>query len=289
MERKARLGRGLDALLGTTDEQGTASTNAQAQVTVDTIDQNPFQPRKTFDHDEIKSLSETIRAHGILQPLVVRQVGDRFQLIAGERRLRAAKEAGLAKVPVTVVDFNDQQVLEAALVENIHRADLNPIEKAQGFREYLDRFQMTHDQLAHRLGLARSTLTNLVALLDLAPEVQDAVRVGQLSTGHAKLLKGVEDHERQIALSKEIVARGLSVHATEALIKPPAPPEKTEPEEKEKPVVEKTAHVQGIEDELRQKLSLRIQIRLKGKENGQIVMFFETTDDFERLLEVLRK
>jgi len=290
MERKARLGRGLDALLGTAEEQGTTSASALSQVTVDTIDQNPFQPRKTFDQDEIKSLSETIRAHGILQPLVVRQVGERFQLIAGERRLRAAKAVGLAKVPVTVVDFNDQQVLEAALVENIHRSDLNPIEKAQGFKEYLSRFQMTHDQLANRLGLARSTVTNLVALLDLPPEVQEAVRVGQLSTGHAKLLKGIEDRERQVALSKEIVARGLSVHATEALIKPPAPPEKPpDPEEKETPALEKTTHMQGIEDELRQKLSLKVDIRLKGKEKGQIVLCFETTDDFERVLEVLRK
>src|SRR5262245_43269163 len=266
MERKARLGRGLDALLGTTDEQGAAQVGAQSQVTVDAIDQNPYQPRKTFDPDEIKSLSATIKAHGILQPLVVRQVGERFQLIAGERRLRAAKEAGLPTVPVTVVDFNDQQVLEAALIENIHRADLNPIEKAQGFKEYLGRFQMTHEQLANRLGLGRATVTNLVALLDLPPEVQDAVRVRQLSTGHAKLLKGVEDRDRQVALCKEIVARGLSVHATESLIKQPPPQEETPQAEKEKAVVEKTGHVQGIEDELRQKFALKVDIRLKGKE-----------------------
>src|SRR5215471_1833185 len=171
MERKVRLGRGLDALLGTAEEQGTTSASAPSQVTVDTIDQNPFQPRKTFDQDEITSLSETIKAHGILQPLVVRQVGDRFQLIAGERRLRAAQAVGLSAVPVTVVDFNDQQVLEAALVENIQRADLNPIEKAQGFKEYLDRYHLTHEQLAGRLGMARPSITNLVALLDLPVEV----------------------------------------------------------------------------------------------------------------------
>src|SRR6202011_4828937 len=127
----------------------------------------------------------------------------------GERRLRAAQTAGLSAVPVHIVNFNDQQVLEAALVENIHRSDLNPIEKAQGFKEHLDRFHMTHEQLAGRLGLARSTITNLVALLDLPPDVQNAVRVGQLSTGHAKLLKGVADRERMVALSKEIIARGL--------------------------------------------------------------------------------
>src|SRR4051794_25395264 len=192
MDTKPRLGRGLDALLGPTDPPEKTT----AEVAVEVIEHNPYQPRKTFDDDELASLTNSIRTHGILQPLVVRQVGDRFQLIAGERRLRAAKEVGLAKVPVTVVDFNDQQVLEAALVENIHRSDLNPIEKAQGFKEYLGRFQMTHDQLANRLGLARSTVTNLVALLDLPPEVQEAVRVGQLSTGHAKLLKGIEERDR---------------------------------------------------------------------------------------------
>src|SRR5262249_17237934 len=168
----------------------------------------------------------------------------------------------------------------------------NPIEKALGFKEYLGRFQMTHEQLASRLGLGRTTVTNLVALLDLPPEVQDAVRVGQLSTGHAKLLKGVEDRKRQISVCKEIVSRGLSVHATESLIKPGVAQEKAEkpePEENEKPVFEKTAHVQSIEDELRQKLSMKIDIRIKGKEKGQIVLSFESNDDFERLLEVLRK
>src|SRR5262245_6555408 len=287
MEKKARLGRGLDALFGA-DEAAT-STATSNQVTIDQIDANPFQPRKTFDEDEIRSLSETIKSHGILQPLVVRQVGERYQLIAGERRLRAAKAAGLPAVPVTVVDFNDQQVIEAALVENIHRSDLNPIEKAQGFKEYLSRFQMTHEQLAQRLGLARSSITNLVALLDLPSEVQDAVRVGQLSTGHAKLLKGVEDRERQVSLCKEIVARGLSVHATEALLKQPAAIEKDYNVEREAGPSFKTAHVQSIEDELRQKLATRIEIKLKGKDRGQIVVGFESNDDFERLLELLRR
>lgn len=287
MEKKARLGRGLEALFGA-DENTSAPVGTGNQVVIDQIDINPFQPRKTFDEDEIRSLSETIKAHGVLQPLVVRQVGERFQLIAGERRLRAAKAAGLPSVPVNVVDFNDQQVLEAALVENIHRQDLNPIEKAQGFKEYLSRFQMTHEQLAQRLGLARSSITNLVALLDLPVEVQDAVRVGQLSTGHAKILKGVEDRERQLSLCKEIVAMGLSVKATEALLKQPVEEEK-ETTSHESGTTMKTAHVQGIEDELRGKLSTKIEIKLKAKDRGQIVLAFETNDDFERLLEILRR
>src|SRR5207247_64029 len=144
------------------------------------------QPRKHFDQDEIAALTASVKSHGILQPLVVRHVGDHYQLVAGERRLRAAKEAGLKAVPIRVVDFNDQQAFEAALVENIQRTDLNPIEKAHGFKDYVDRFSLNHDQLAKRLGLARSSITNLLHLLDLAPEVQDGVRLNQISEAHAK-------------------------------------------------------------------------------------------------------
>ncbi len=294
MDKKSRLGRGLDALLSNGDEGGVATGGSQTKVPVETIEQNPFQPRKAFDTDELASLCASIRTHGILQPLVVRQVGERYQLVAGERRLRAARDAGLESVPVTVVDFNDQQILEAALIENIQRADLNPIEKAQGFKDYLTRYRMTHEQLAARLGLGRATITNLVALLELPPELQDAVRVGQLSTGHAKILKGIGDSAKQIALSKEIIARGLSVHATEAFAKQflaSAEPSAAKNDESSggRAPAEKTAHVQGIENELRQKFSTRVEIRVKGKDKGQIVLTFDTNDDFERLLEFLRR
>jgi ParB family chromosome partitioning protein len=291
MEKKSRLGRGLDALWS---DEGGAEAGTQTQVPVAVIEQNPYQPRKTFDSDELAALSASIRTHGILQPLVVRQVGERYQLVAGERRLRAAREAGLNNVPVTVVDFNDQQILEAALVENIQRSDLNPIEKAQGFKDYLTRYRMTHEQLAARLGLGRATITNLVALLELPAELQDAVRVGQLRTGPAKILKGITDPARQIALSKEIIARGLSVHATESHLKQLAaaaepPPRESGAGSNGHTAAEKTAHVQSIENDLRQKLSVRVDIRVRGKDKGQIVLAFESNDDFERLIEALRR
>jgi ParB family transcriptional regulator, chromosome partitioning protein len=289
MVEKRRLGRGLDALFANTsgpDGNNAAVLAEQTRVAVDQIDHNPFQPRKMFDDEELSSLSESIRTHGILQPLVVRQVGERFQLIAGERRLRAAQAVGHGHVPVRVVDFNDQQVLEAALVENIQRADLNPIEKAQGFQEYLERFKMTHEDLANRLGLDRSTVTNLVRLLELPPEVQSAVRVGQITAGHARALLSVTDRNRQVSLCKEIIARGHSVRATEALVKG----QKNEPADSsaKAPPPEKTAHVLAIEDELRQKLATRVEIRLKGTDKGQIILAFDCNDDFEGLLEVLR-
>jgi ParB family chromosome partitioning protein len=295
MEKKTRLGRGLDALIGGGDGEGDPEATAGlelSQVPVEAIDQNPYQPRKAFDDDELAALSDSIRTHGVLQPLVVRQLGDRYQLVAGERRLRAARSAGLSAVPVRIVDFNDQQVVEAALIENIQRSDLNPIEKALGFKDYLDRFQMTHEQLAGRLGLSRPTITNLVALLDLPPEVQDAVRVGQLSTGHAKLLKGVADRERLVSLSKEIITRGLSVHASEALLKQPpteGPSGGSEGGGGDRAPAEKTPHVSGIEDELRQKLGIKVAIKVKGKDRGQVILGFESNDDFERLVEVLRR
>ncbi len=293
MEKKTRLGRGLDALLGGMSEtaENGGSMN-QPQVALETIDPNPHQPRKSFDEDEIASMADSIRSNGVLQPLVVRKQGDRFQLIAGERRLRAARVAGLESVPIRVVDFNDQQVMEASLVENIQRSDLNPIEKAHGFKDYLERFHMTHDELAHRLGLARATITNLIGLLELPQEVQDEIRRGQITTGHAKILKSFSGPQ-QIALMKEIISRGLSVHGTEAHVKQMAQQFQEaaaprEPASYSSEPVEKTAHVLGIEDELRKRLATRVEIRLRAADRGQIILTFESNDDFERLLEVLR-
>jgi ParB family chromosome partitioning protein len=289
---KRRMGRGLEALLG--DGDTALAEVPSGDVPVEKIEQNPWQPRKSFDADELAALSASVRVHGILQPLVVRAVGDHYQLIAGERRLRAAQQAGLAKVPVRVVDFNDQQVLEAALVENIQRTDLNPIEKAQGFKEHLDRFGLNHEQLAQRIGLARSTITNLLNLLELAPEVQEGVRLGQLTEAHAKLLKGVKSKDKQIALYKQIAALGLSAKATENLIREqkegPAETSRSAKEPSRESSGEgKTAHVKSLENELRQQLATAVEIRVLGKDKGQIVIHFETNDDFERILERLRK
>lgn len=289
---KPRLGRGLNALLGEMGSTATSEVPA-ARLPVEKIQHNPYQPRKRFDEDELKSLTESVRTHGVLQPLVVRQVGDGFQLIAGERRLRAAREAGLGEVPVHLVAFDDQQVFEAALVENIQRSDLNPIEKAQGFKDYLDRFGLTQEQLGAKLGLDRTTVSNLLGLLNLPAEVQDAVRLGQISLGHAKVLKGVTEPERQVALCRDTIMKNYSVHALELLVKQ----QKLEfagqtgagREAAESAPVEKTAHVKGIEDDLRQRLATRVEIKVKAKDRGQIVIGFETNDDFERIIEALKR
>jgi ParB family transcriptional regulator, chromosome partitioning protein len=282
---KPRLGRGLDALLSCGEG---AANHHPPRLAVGLIEHNPYQPRKRFDDDELAQLTTSIREHGVLQPLVVRAIDGKFQLIAGERRLKAAQAAGLEDVPVHVVEFNDQQVYEAALVENIQRSDLNPIEKAAGFKDYLDRYGMTHDQLGAKLGIDRTTVSNLLGLLNLAPDVQDAVRLGQISLGHAKVLKGIADHARQSQLCKQIVLQNLSVRALEALLKEPEPAAEKEPAAKPAPV-EKTSHVMGVENELKKRLAVRVEIKVKAQDKGQFVIAFDSNDDFERIVDALRK
>jgi ParB family transcriptional regulator, chromosome partitioning protein len=290
MDVKPRLGRGLTSLLGDGNMEGHATD--RANLLVEQIQTNPYQPRKMFDDDEIGHLSDSIKNHGILQPLLVRAVGDQFQLIAGERRLRAAQHAGLREVPVTIVNFDDQQVFEASLVENIQRADLNALEKAQGFKDYLDRYGVTQEQLAQRLGMDRTSVSNLVNLLHLPEEVQTAVRQNQITLGHAKILKGLSSSKRQIELCKDVVMKGLSVKALELIVKQ----QKAEAEAKEAESAlkdvhpsYKTAHVQTIETELRQRFAARVEIKVKDKDKGQIVIGFDTNEEFERLVESLRK
>jgi len=287
---KPRLGRGLDALLG---DAGSPPPGGRGdRLAVGKINHNPYQPRKRFDEDELNQLRDSIRVHGVLQPLVVRKVGDEFQLIAGERRLKAARAAGLDEVPVHVVEFDDQQVFEAALVENIQRSDLNPIEKAQGFKEYLEKYSLTQDKLGAKLGLDRTTISNLLGLLNLPGEVQDAVRLGQISLGHAKVLKGVADAARQAALCKEVILKNLSVHALEQLVKQQKQEQAADPAGEPAQPAEapgRTPHVVSLENELKQRLAVRVEIRVKAKDRGQIVIGFDSNDDFERIVETLKK
>ena len=284
---KPRLGRGLDALLG--PASGSVTTVSATRVRLDQISHNPYQPRKRFDDDELTQLADSIRTHGVLQPLVVRPDGERFQLIAGERRLRASHLVGLAEVPVHVVTFDDQQVYEAALVENVQRSDLNAIEKAQGFKEYLERYGLSQEQLGRRLGIDRTSISNLVGLLNLPAEVQDAVRLGQLTLGHAKVIKGVADAERQIQLCREAIFKHLSVHALELLAKEAKAEVAEQKPGAMRAAVEKTAHVQSLEDDLRQRFATRVEIKVKAKDKGQIVIGFDSNDEFERILSALTK
>ncbi len=286
--KQPRLARGLNSLLGDT---ATTDTVVNA-LPVEKIDYNPYQPRKQFDGEELAALASSIKTHGILQPLVVREVGEGYQLIAGERRLRAAKEAGLTEVPVHLVHFDDQQVFEAALVENIQRSDLNPIEKAHGFKEYMEKFGIKQDQLGARLGVSASTVSSLLGLLHLPEDVQNAVRNGQLSMGHAKVLRSLPTREQQSAFAKEAIMKNYSVQALDVVVKQQklsGLAEEVAKLERKREPVEKTAHVKGLEDDIRQRLAVKIEIKVKAKDKGQIVIGFDSNDDFERIIQALQK
>jgi ParB family chromosome partitioning protein len=214
MTRKA-LGRGLEALLGETP----TSAEQVTELDIDLIDPNPHQPRTRYDEQRLRELSDSIAAHGLVQPVVVRRRGLRYELIAGERRWRAAQMAGLLKIPAVIRDVPDEHVLELSLIENIHREDLNPIEEAQAYQQLIERLGLTQEEVARRVGRDRTSIANSLRLLRLPREVQTLIEEEKISFGHAKALLGLDSAEAQKQLAHEIVARGLSVRETEAAVR----------------------------------------------------------------------
>ncbi len=283
---KKRLGRGLSALLGTEEggfEAGSLEAAELIHLAVDQIDPNPFQPRRSFDPDEIASLADSLRQHGMLQPILVRSVGTRYQIIAGERRLRAAVEAHLAEVPARVLELDDQRVNELAIVENLQRKDLNAIEKAQAFRNYLDSYGGTQEELASRLGIDRSTLTNLLRLLELPEELREAVMSEQISSGHARALLAIQDPGEQRAACQRVIDDRLTVRQTEALVRTGEPTPARTRVRREDGHEQRAPHVLDLEEQLKTRFETSVQIRVKSQDRGQIVINFKNRDDFERI------
>ncbi len=287
---RRRLGRGLNALLGSSAEPAAEPairlhSPEQDEISVDLIDRNPYQPRREFDQAAIDQLAESIRKHGILQPLLVRATGDTYQLVAGERRWRAAQQVGLESIPCRVVELEDQQVCEAALEENLKREDLNVIDKALAFRKYLEQFGGTVEDLARQLSMNRATISNMMRLLELPDQIQQAVRLERISGGHARALLPLTE-SAQIELARQIEQQQLSVRKTEeavrAILKGDAPKKKPEPHEL-------TEHVISLQNQMRDRLAAKVEVRLKQKDAGQIVIHFDSTNDFERIVSKLRK
>lgn len=317
--QQRRLGRGLSALLGghgpvaaeeygpqTTTEgdalpmQPAASSGENRRVSVEEIQPSPFQPRREFDGEELNELVGSIREHGVLAPLLVREFDGGYQLVAGERRLRAARKAGLQNVPVRVVDVVDQTAFEYALEENLKRSDLNDIEKARAFKRYLDQFQTTQDELAKQLSISRPALSNMLRLLELPETVQQAVEKGKISGGHAKAILSLENESDMVALCGAVQADGLSVRKTEAearRIKEQAVEQSNDGTgdvgenvinfEAAK-ASHSTAHVDSLQNQLREKFGVNVDIRLTGKEKGRIVLPFADNSEFERILGILQ-
>ena len=216
MAKKAGLGRGLGLLVGEADAE-TAGMRADSTLPLDRIRPNKDQPRRTFDDVELAELADSIRQNGVLQPLLVRDRGDYYEIVAGERRYQAAQAAGLDEVPVIIRDISDDDVFKLALIENLQRSDLSPLEEANGYRQLIKEKGLTQEELAKILSKSRSTITNTLRLLDLPEEVQELVETGQLTAGHARAILAVPDEEGRIALAKRVVSERLSVRQTESL------------------------------------------------------------------------
>ena len=297
-EKTRRLGRGLEALIATRPSQqerlhepeGVAPTTGLRQLPVALIRPNRLQPRKEFAPADLADLESSIRVNGLLQPVTVRTVDGGYELIAGERRFRAVQRLGWSEVPAIVRearDINDQTSLTLALVENLQRADLNPIEEADGFQQLISQFALTQQQVADVVGKDRSTVANTLRLLALPVVVRRMVREGELTIGHARALLSLGDDHRMIELAKAIVADGLNVREVERRVRDaggrraaasrgaPAPPTKRAPE------------VGRIEDELRRRLQTDVSIKLSAKEKGEVRIAFYSTDDLERVLDVV--
>jgi ParB family chromosome partitioning protein len=303
--RRSGLGKGLGALIPESPkapgDEGAAPSGAGPlrSVAVSAISPNRFQPRSTFADESIETLAASIKEMGVLQPLIVRpgEAAGSFELIAGERRLRAAARAGLESVPVLVQDdANDRSSLEQAVVENLHRVDLNPLEEAAAYQQLIDEFDMTHDQVATRVGKSRATVTNTLRLLHLSEPAQLALANGTISAGHARALLGVTDPGDQADLVRRVVSQDLSVRATEAAVRAatedrPAATVTTLPEPAPakpnlRPVPD--ASVAELEALLEDYLDTRVHVDLKGR-NGKIVIDFADLDDLERLYLTIAK
>ena len=300
---KRRLGRGLTALLGTADEgplpvAGTDSGDNDApscvsdEIAVELIERNPFQPRTEFEEDSLLELSESIRQHGVLQPLLVRAGSEGYTLIAGERRWLAAQKAGLEAVPCRVLDLADQQASEVAIEENLKRRDLNALEKAAAFHEYMKRFDSTIEELAERLSMNRSTVSNTLRLLDLPESVKDALWADRISAGHARALLPLNEVQ-QDELCRRIQAEGLSVRRTEEAVRACLQQSSGESagtpmNAPQKKTTESSNHVLSLQDQLRELLGMKVDIRLRSRQAGRVVVHFESNEDFERLFRSLR-
>ena len=278
MVQRRGLGRGLGALIPGAEEP----TRGPQELPLSDIAANPTQPRKRFDQTALEELAATIRTHGVLAPVVVRRSDEGYQVIAGERRVRAAKLAGLSHIPAIVREAGDGQALEMALVENLQREDLNPVEEAESYRRLVEEHGYTQEQLADRLGRDRSTVANSLRLLKLPEPVQQALIAGAVSPGHARALLALDKPTQQREALRRILAQGLSVRSVEALVKT-----MQRPPSSAKPHAPPSANVKDLEERLRRALKTQVRLVTTHKDKGRIEIPFSSLDELDRLLEVL--
>ena len=284
VEKRPALGRGLSALIPDTPDTPVAApapSDRTLEIDTDRLRPNKFQPRTHMDDERIEELARSVKSNGIIQPIVVRRAGADYEIIAGERRWRAAQLVGLLKVPVVVRDVPDDRLLAVALIENLQREDLNPIEEAVAYRRLADDFHLTQEQIAEAVGKDRSSIANTVRLLRLPQEVRANVASNALSMGHARALLALADEASQLRVGRDVVARNLSGRETEALVKKAQSDEPGRKDAKNTDV-----HTRAAEDKLRLALGTRVRINRKGK-GGRIEIDFVNEDELQRLYELL--
>ena len=294
-EKTNRLGRGLDAIFSaqpasraTDSRHGTADGLGLRQIAVALIRPNPLQPRKEFNPAELTELESSIRANGLLQPIAVRVAGGAFELIAGERRFRAVQRLGWNEIPAIVRDIDDRTLLTLALVENLQRADLNPMEEAEGYQQLLSQFSLTQQQVADVVGKDRSTVANTLRLLALPTAIRGMVREGALTIGHARALLALGDDQRMIELARDIVAEGLSVRAVEQRVRESGKNTKTARATAKTPAtIRPLAEISRIEEELRRRLQTDVKVHLSSTDKGEVRIAFYSVDDLERVLDIV--
>ena len=284
-----RLGRGLEALLGSATGLATSDEGALKSIPIGQITRNPFQPRREFKAEDLAELQESLKASGLLQPITVRRRPgkDGFELIAGERRLRAAKALGWREIPAIIKEIDDRTLLTLALIENLQRTDLNPIEEGEGYRQLAHEFSLTQQQIAETVGKDRTTIANMLRLLQLPDSVRALLQEGQLSMGHAKVLLGLDEDGTIITLAQEIVREGLTVREVERRLRAVETPTKKKTG-RPRAIDRQPAEVRQIEDRLRRFLQTDVAIKVGAGNRGSITMQFYSADDLERLLEIMR-
>lgn len=292
------MGKGLDALIPSGINEKSEKTEKQKKteeksggetiVNITKVEPNREQPRKNFDEDALEELAESIKQFGLLQPILVQDRKTYYEIIAGERRWRAAKKAGLKEVPVIIKNLSEQEIVEISLIENIQRENLNPIEEAQAYKRLLTEFNLKQDEVAERVAKSRTAVTNSMRLLKLCDDVQQMVIEGMISTGHARALISIEDPEQQYNIAQQIFDEKLSVRDVEKLVKNLNKPAKVS---SKKETIDKSleAVYQDIEENLKQKLSTKVSITSKGNGAGKLEIEFYSHDDLERLMDLLSK
>jgi ParB family chromosome partitioning protein len=276
--RKIGLGKGLDSLIPAADAEGAAAGQGLLEVPLADISPNPHQPRSPIHEEDLRELAASIEEHGIIQPLVVTKAGERYQLIAGERRWRAARVAGLSEVPVLVKDVAPSEMLELALVENLQRSDLNPLEEAMAFEQLADTFGLTQQQIARRVGKSRTAVSNTLRLLKAARAVREALLEERISEGHARALLGLEQDEAQAAALKTVLKRNLNVRQTETLVRRMLGREKVQ----RKPESTPSPATRELESRFREALSTKVSLRRKD-EGGRLVIYFYSEEELSSL------